>query len=384
MPPRRAPSPNNTAEEPLFLDASSSSDAEFSEPELPPMPQSPLPPSPPPKEQPPPQPDSTPVKPKPALSTPTKPPIDDDPVIQTFNVTLHPSLAPHLQLFQYPVRAAGKPYTTAASCGPLEARWKPKSGLVEVDVPVNVRANYDKEKGRVWGDVLRKAVAEKEKRSGGGGGRGVGGGGDGAGGKRRKVASESDEEEEEDETIFVDFEEAVSKGRVLDRQTLGSRMQSEGGRYMVAVFKGDNLHFTPLSTTLQLRPQFPHVDSALDQERAATKALRDAAAPQKTPEARAVHLSVKSTDDPSSQTSSTMKALRIAEEEEWVKCHWVDQDADDAWEVYEGLKGGAVVEKDEAKEGTGKLRLRADMEEYLEGVRGGIMGLGLGGTAKKT
>lgn len=37
-----------------------------------------------------------------------------------------------------------------------------------------------------------------------------------------------------------------------------------------------------------------------------------------------------------------MKALRVAEEEEWTKLHWVDQDTDDAWEIYESscLKNG--------------------------------------------
>jgi DNA-directed RNA polymerase-3 subunit RPC5 len=97
----------------------------------------------------------------------------------------------------------------------------------------------------------------------------------------------------------------------------------------------DQLYLTPITSTLQLRPQFHHVDTAVEAERAASKAARDASAPQKPQEARAVHLSVKNSDDPSSQLSNTMKALRVAEEEEWTKLHWVDQDTEDAWEMYE-------------------------------------------------
>lgn len=124
---------------------------------------------------------------------------------------------------------------------------------------------------------------------------------------------------------------------------------------------------TPISSTLQLRPQFHHVDTALEAERAATKALRDASAPQKPQEARAVHLSVKNADDPASQLSSTMKALRIAEEEEWIKLHWIDQDTDDAWEIYEGscLKNG---------EG-GVLKSVTRKREYMEWLATGKPGI---------
>jgi len=38
-----------------------------------------------------------------------------------------------------------------------------------------------------------------------------------------------------------------------------------------------------------------------------------------------------------SQMSSTMKALRLAEEEEWKKLHWIDQDEDAAWDYYDSL-----------------------------------------------
>lgn len=156
---------------------------------------------------------------------------DDDPVVREYDVFMTSELAQHLHLFQYPVRSRAKPYTSAASSCPVDARFKPKAGLVEVDVPVNIAVNFDKEKGKVWGDVLRKSQQAKES--------GLAGKAMGAGrtGKRRKVKDEDSDEEEEQDIMFVDFEEAVKKGRVLSKQTLGSKIQADEAKYMVGVFR---------------------------------------------------------------------------------------------------------------------------------------------------
>lgn len=105
--------------------------------------------------------------------------------------------------------------------------------MLEVDVPVNVHANYDEEKGKAWGDVLRRAKAKDAVKA-----VPVGGGG-----KRRKVragagSDEDGEDGEEENVMHMEFEEAVRAGRVLDRQTLGSKMQGDNTKYMVGVFKG--------------------------------------------------------------------------------------------------------------------------------------------------
>ena len=40
-----------------------------------------------------------------------------------------------------------------------------KSGLAEVGIPVNVQVNYDDEKGRVWGDVMRRRRRPVRRRT---------------------------------------------------------------------------------------------------------------------------------------------------------------------------------------------------------------------------
>lgn len=158
---------------------------------------------------------------------------DEDPVVREYDIFMTEELAESLYLFQYPVRSKTKPYNKAQSSCPVDARWKPKAGLVEVDVPVNTAINFDQEKGRIWGDVLRKNQQAKES---GLPGKAIGP----RAGKRRKVKGE-DDDEEEDDIMFVDFQEAVKKGRILSKQTLGSKIQADEAKYMVGVFTGGTL-----------------------------------------------------------------------------------------------------------------------------------------------
>jgi len=223
---------------------------------------------------PPPPADPQPPVPKPTIAQPPPPPprneddddtsggeettTDEDPVVQTYDIHITTSQLRDLYIFQYPVRSREQPYTKARNACPVEARFKPKSGLVEVDIPVNVQVNYDEEKGRVWGDVMRKAEKEAGKAQnrgeGGGGSRGGGGGvASVAGGKRRRVSrggGEGEEEEgegEEEDLMYMDLAAAVKAGRILNRQTLGSKIQPDGTKYMAGVFK-NGIHMSPNTT----------------------------------------------------------------------------------------------------------------------------------------
>lgn len=123
------------------------------------------------------------------------------------------------------------------------------------------------------------------------------------------------------------------------------------------------MHLTPIKSTVQLRPQFAHVDAQSAQERQASRAARDADQPEKPAEARAVHLTVKNPGDPTSQMSSTQAALRLAESESWTTLHWLDQDSDEAWDQYEML-----CLKD--PENAPKLRAATTKQDYMEWISG--------------
>jgi DNA-directed RNA polymerase-3 subunit RPC5 len=125
----------------------------------------------------------------------------------------------------------------------------------------------------------------------------------------------------------------------------------------------DQLHLTPLHSTLQLRPQFHHVDAQDAAERAQSRSLRDADESDKPAQARAVHMTV---NQEVSQMSSTMKAIRLAEEEDWKKLHWIDQDEDAAWDQYELL----TLKNPEL---AGRLRCGTTKGEYMDWLSGAAM-----------
>ncbi|KAF8476958.1 Sin-like protein conserved region-domain-containing protein [Kalaharituber pfeilii] len=300
---------------------------------------------------------------------------DDDPVVRTYDVHLTTTLSPYLYLFQYPVRGKHLPFSKLTGSCPVAARIKPESGLLEVDVPINTYKNYDQDKGRMWGEALQKAKLEREARiSGAAGpaGSGRAGAGAGVGGaKRRRVGAQEDEGEDEDDIMHVSFQEALAKGRVLSKQTLGAKIQPDSTNYMIGVFRNNQLHLTPLHSTIQLRPQFNHIDTAAELERNLTRSLRLDPAAAGPPTARALHATVKASDESAAAAdhSSVMKTLRREEGEEWKTLSWVDQDDAEAWEVFEGmfLDGVEGVKKEEVEEEEEEEEEKEGSKEQVEG-----------------
>ncbi len=88
---------------------------------------------------------------------------DDDPVIASFDVLLKPPLPADQSLYvlQYPNRATDNP-AHLRNPDIEKLRVKPKTGMIEVDVPINYDAHYDKKKGVTWGSALRKTMDAKE------------------------------------------------------------------------------------------------------------------------------------------------------------------------------------------------------------------------------
>jgi hypothetical protein len=144
-----------------------------------------------------------------------------------------------LMLLQYPNRDIGQPYSDRTGLKPLEIRIKPKCGVVEVDVPMMVHSNFDKEKGIQYGQAMRKSRVLQEGSSYGltGGLRA------GASGARLRPSNQEQTLASEDpshEVLLHNFEDANNKGHVMNKLTLGGRIVPwEDGDpiYMLGVFK---------------------------------------------------------------------------------------------------------------------------------------------------
>ncbi|KAF7549024.1 hypothetical protein G7046_g8471 [Stylonectria norvegica] len=250
---------------------------------------------------------------------------DDDPITATYPVFINPALplGRRLLVLQHPNRTDDAPRPP-----PTELRLKASAGMVEVDMPLDNSVAYDREKGLKWGRTLQASAITKN-----GGSHGLAGGfGFGTvqrGGPRKKV--------EDGEDDVLDWAEAVRQDKVLRTQTLGGQYpEYKEVQYMVGVFQGKDLHLTPVSSLVHLRPQLHHIDATTQQERQAAAASSKEAAPTSAaPVARAIHMSIKTTAEGDAVAPETMAdRLRLVQSEPWRKMRYTDENEEAAWEVY--------------------------------------------------
>ncbi|KEY68117.1 hypothetical protein S7711_05526 [Stachybotrys chartarum IBT 7711] len=252
---------------------------------------------------------------------------EDDPITATYNVYLNPSppAGRRILVLQQPNRTDQAPHAS-----PTELRLKPRSSMVEVDMGIDHSVAYDREKGLRWGRILQSSMASKN-----GGSHGLAGGfGFGAVQQRGGARKRADEDEDE----HMDWNEAMRQQKVLTTQTLGGQLSGDDGvQYMVGVFQGMDLHLTPVSSLVHLRPQLHHIDAAAQLERqgAGGGAGKDAAPSSASAGPRAIHMTIKTTADGDSVTTETIAdRLRSIQGEPWRKMRYVDENDEAAWDAY--------------------------------------------------
>ncbi|KAL0930582.1 DNA-directed RNA polymerase III complex subunit rpc37-like protein [Colletotrichum truncatum] len=264
---------------------------------------------------------------------------EEDPVIASYDVFFNPSLPQGRKLWvlQQPNR------TDPRQATPTEMRLKARAGMVEVDVPLDYTQSYDKEKGMKWGRQLKASLESKN-----GGTHGLSGGfGVGAPPPRPKKRGEIDLEDE----MYLEWPEAVRQDKVLRTQTLGGQCPDHKEvQYMIGVFQGKDLHLTPVTNLVHLRPQLHHVDAVAQQDRnaSAAAAAKDNAAAAagagagasgaggQGAAARAIHMTIKTTPDGATAKSETMAdRLRAVQIEPWRKLKYTDENDEAAWDIYQ-------------------------------------------------
>ncbi|KAI0135316.1 Sin-like protein conserved region-domain-containing protein [Daldinia grandis] len=342
---------------------------------------------------------------------------DPDPIIASYDIYVNPPLPENRKLLvlqhpnrQGPVRA---PYSQIS-----EVRVKNKAGFIEVDVPISYgHVDYDRDKGLRWGGALARSTVAKNGGSHGlasGFGVGVPARGVAAGGARGAAGKRPDDLERE--LSMLGWSEAVRQDKVLRTQTLGGQFAVEketNCRWMVGVFKGDQLHLTPVSSLIHLRPQLHHLDAYAEQERlsrpregmaapgpaAAAATGKEGGATGSGPQggtgaAKAIHMSIKSaggTENGELVVDTMIERLRKVQMEPWSKLKYEDEDSDKAWHmftnhlIYPGaadpksladVKGKgkeketekpSAIEDDASKD---KFKAQWSEEEFLSHIRG--------------
>ncbi|XP_047465817.1 DNA-directed RNA polymerase III subunit RPC5 [Mugil cephalus] len=169
---------------------------------------------------------------------------DDDPIIEEIDVYLAKSLADKLYLFQYPVRPATMTYDDVNH---LAAKIKPKQQRVELEIAIDTMSpNYCRSKGEQTALNV-----------------------DGTG---------------YDETNTYST-------KLMDKQTFSSiQATTNTSRYAAAVFRKGELHVTPLTGILQMRPSFSYLDKADNKtrEREAANEGGDSSQDEAEEEAKAI------------------------------------------------------------------------------------------------
>ncbi|KAK2624486.1 hypothetical protein QTJ16_006436 [Diplocarpon rosae] len=262
---------------------------------------------------------------------------DSDPVKSSFDVFIKPHLTGENQMYilQFPNRDSRQHYKKANASEPLKMRIKPNSGMVELDVPMDVYNNYDKRKGATWGSAMKKSSESKGTGSHGlPGGFGIGGA---APGVRGRGAKGIEDVQALQDQVLADFENAVRRENVLVKQTLGGQAVSNEDttpQYMIGTFINNQLHLTPVDTVVQMRPQFHHIDAQAEHERA-SRGRDVAAGARAAPEARAITMTVKTNVDGEEDTTDSMATrIQAAQSEAWKNHRFVDEDSIETWDGY--------------------------------------------------
>ncbi|RYO79766.1 hypothetical protein DL762_007997 [Monosporascus cannonballus] len=316
---------------------------------------------------------------------------DPDPIVASYGVYANPSLPASRQLLilQHPNRKLASS-SLSPDLAVAEVRLKPRTGMVEVDVPLShAHADYDREKGLRWGGALQRSAAAK-----GGGSHGLAGGfgvgvpparGKNPGGKRGL------NEEDLDMDMLADWSEAVRQDKVLRTQTLGGQypLEAESNcRWMVGVFQGDQLHLTPATSLIHLRPQLHHLDAYAEQDRLSR--LRETGAPAAASSsssgaagkdgaaaapARAITMTIKSASTNEIAQETMADRLRAVQTEPWSRLKYEHEESDRAWDMFSShllykapppASGSAKDVKDSGIDVKGKGKENDGPEDQLE------------------
>lgn len=162
-----------------------------------------------------------------------------DPIITSYDIYLTDSQQSQIPryVFQYVDRATNRPYDERHGQKPTTVRVKPKTGLIEVDVPIDTQLNYDVSKGRKFGEALKQSRLARD-----GTGGGAGAGAFGMAGGFNPVGQQPGARVKAEDVEMSDVKGEGGKAETMLRvQTLGGRIKdAEDGDplYMLGAFRG--------------------------------------------------------------------------------------------------------------------------------------------------
>ena len=258
---------------------------------------------------------------------------DSDPIVASYNVFHEPSKSASpadgssstkMMVLQYPAhRSASKPYDSYRSQKPRSLRYKPKTGLVELDIPIITSDHYNADSGTRFGKAMSDSRTVQK-----GGTHGLAGGFSSTPAQPTSLHN------------IPNHDETSNDDPSLASQKLGGKVAKPTERdpiYFLGTLHGDSIHMSQLEGVVQLRPQLPYIDAEEEVQRHRQMTGNAAAARDKTGldmpakmESKAVELKLKDTKEDARDRSlnENTKALREIQIEQWQAHDWLDDDDD--------------------------------------------------------
>ncbi|KAK4539381.1 hypothetical protein LTR36_010982 [Oleoguttula mirabilis] len=284
-----------------------------------------------------------------------------DPVTAEYDIYLTPPHPEQIYLLQYPNRVRNRPYNARQGAAPDSIRIKPATGHLELDVNLNTAHNFNKYAGLKWGDAM--GIGREVQNNTATYGLAAGFSAAKARSSGRVVVKDRADREHFIRTHLDVFAEAEREELVMHKQTLGGQImrhdgQAEGAAgmpiYFVGAFRGEQLHLTKVDGTVQMRPQFHHLDAEEQRSRMATSRAaagdtgggeggaagggRQGGDQQQQQQARSLLMKNKHTSEETSDKGRledrTRRALQQAEQEAWVELEYVDEDQEEAYGLF--------------------------------------------------
>lgn len=177
---------------------------------------------------------------------------------------------------------------------------------------------------------------------------------------------------------LADYKSAEQQGNVMHRQTLGGQItrhegpaleEEERGKpvYFLGAFRDQELHLTKVDGTVQMRPQFHHLDAEEQRTRLAASraAAMDPGAEQRSQgDPRSLLMKNKTAEESEKDKAEDKlrRTLQASEAEPWTNLEYVDEDQEEAYEKFRDRF--FLREVDAAP----KLKSGMENEEYLDAI----------------
>ena len=170
--------------------------------------------------------------------------IESDPDMANYKMVYMVDPKSRVLILRFPGRPVNQPYCARNHCKPLQVRIKPKHGHVEVDIPIDIHSpHWNKIKAIKYQQAIRKSSTVQKGSSYDMAG-GFGAGDDPEPAKRSKKPKDSTDDntlhEPTMETLLSNIDDANNKGHVMNKITLGGRIQPfdpNKPRVMIGTFR---------------------------------------------------------------------------------------------------------------------------------------------------